>query len=204
MDKHGVCLGRERRQAWRRAPMSPEVSARLASLRRGGQKARPVSAKLTVQWEILPAALGDDILVSGTVGEATFELLVPWRAHSEGCNVAACLRCGTSSLIGPFFGQWQRAGARVATGASLQCPVFRPQLASSADLTFVCECTRVRKVRDRAARTGGKGVIGMLKILKDTCRHGHGEPRRSGRPRLKPSSKRSCNIYMPLIALGGG
>ena len=61
-----------------------------------------MSAKLTVQWEILPAALGDDILVSGTVGEATFELLVPWRAHSEGCNVAACLRCGTSSLIGPL------------------------------------------------------------------------------------------------------
>ena len=90
------------------------------------------------------------------------------------------------------FGQWQRAGARVATGASLQCPVFKPQLASSADLTFVCECTRVRKVRDRAARTGGKGVIEMLNLKGYVS----GRPWRASRcPRLKPSSKRSSHLY---------
>ena len=48
-----------------------------------------VSAKPTVQREISPAALGDDVLVSGTVGEATFMLLVPWRAHGAGCTVSA-------------------------------------------------------------------------------------------------------------------
>ena len=137
--------------------------------------------------EISPAALGDDVLVSGTVGKATFVLLVPWRAHGEGCNVAAGLRCGTSSLIAPLASgnaperalQLVRVSSAQSSASSWRLPMI---------MTLVCECTRVRKVRDRAARTGRKDVIEMLNLKG----YMSGRSRRaSGGPRVKRSSARS-------------
>ena len=84
---------------------------------------------MRVQLEFSAAASCDDFLVSGAVGEATILLLVPWRAQGEGCNVAANLRCGTSSLIATLTNgnAPERALSLVRVGSaksSASSPVF--------------------------------------------------------------------------------